>query len=233
MLIDMHAHSSGISRCCRADARTVLDIARRVGIDGLILTNHYHPGYVDEKGSAAFAEKYVKEYESAKEAADEIGVRLFFGLEVTARKYNNAHILLYGIPTEAVIDCPDMYDLTLQEMQALVKPYDGIVVQAHPFRSGGSLLDISYLDGVEVNCHPFYDATHADRLLKIAGEEKLLVTCGGDFHDDTPRPVCGVHFPDTVSDIHDIIRHVRSASEVRLHVQEVGATEHADRIFRR
>jgi predicted metal-dependent phosphoesterase TrpH len=62
MLIDMHAHSSGISRCCRTDARTVMETAKANDIDGLILTNHYQEAYLTDEGSRVFAEKYINEY---------------------------------------------------------------------------------------------------------------------------------------------------------------------------
>ena len=97
MLIDMHAHTSGISHCCRADAQTVLETAAKAGIDGLVLTNHYQEMYVTESGAGALAEKYAGEYRFTKKLADAMGIRLFFGIEVTAKRHANAHILVYGV----------------------------------------------------------------------------------------------------------------------------------------
>ena len=37
MLIDLHAHSSGISKCCRIDAEEVVREAVRIGLDGICL----------------------------------------------------------------------------------------------------------------------------------------------------------------------------------------------------
>ena len=54
MLIDLHAHSSGISRCCRYDYKTILDHAKEVGIDGIVLTNHYQAEYLDGKTAEEF-----------------------------------------------------------------------------------------------------------------------------------------------------------------------------------
>ena len=41
MLIDMHSHSSGISKCCQMDAKGVVKEALNAGLDGIVLTNHY------------------------------------------------------------------------------------------------------------------------------------------------------------------------------------------------
>ena len=38
MLIDLHAHSSGISRCCKIPAPKVLEVSRDLGLDGIVLT---------------------------------------------------------------------------------------------------------------------------------------------------------------------------------------------------
>lgn len=231
MLIDMHAHTSGISHCCRADARTVLETAAKAGIDGLMLTNHYQEMYVTEAGAGALAEKYVGEYLHTKKLADAMGMRLFFGVEVTAKRHANAHILVYGVQAEFLQAHPEIYDYPLETMYPLVRDAGGILVQAHPFRSGGHVLDVRYLDGIEVNCHPLYDATHCNEILRIARDEKMIVTCGGDYHADTYRAVCGTYFPDGVTDEVGIVEYLRSAPQIKLHVHELRTEDHRDVVF--
>ena len=231
MLIDMHAHTSGISRCCRTDADGVLRAAKDAGIDGLILCNHYDAGYVDESGPAAFAEKYIAEYYHTAMVAAEMGMRLYFGIEVTARRHGGAHILLYGMEPAFVREFPEIYDCTLAEMYEMVHARGGIVVQAHPFRGKGQLLDTSVLDGVEINCHPLYDATHCVRMQEIAHEAGIIVTCGGDYHADTYRAICGTYFPDTVLRYADIIAHLKNTPEVKMHVHELRTEDHKDVVF--
>ena len=55
MLIDMHAHTSGISTCCRIPAPDVIKAALDAGLDGIVLTNHYQRSYVKDGDAAAFA----------------------------------------------------------------------------------------------------------------------------------------------------------------------------------
>lgn len=231
MLIDMHAHTSGISRCCRADAQTVLNTARENGIDGLVLCNHYQEYYVQNGDAMALAQSYVQEYEHAKAAADAMGMPLFFGVEVTAKLHNNAHILLYGLQPDFVLRHPAVYEYPLEKMAALTHAEGGLAVQAHPFRNGGTLQDLSVLDGVEVNCHPLYEGTHCDELLDIAHQAGVMVTCGGDYHADTYRAVCGTHFPDGLRTGEELVAYLKHTKRITLHVHEVGATRHRDVLF--
>ena len=61
MLIDLHAHTSAISKCCKADSKKVIDDAKEVGVDGIILTNHFQKSYLSEIGEKAFVENYIRE----------------------------------------------------------------------------------------------------------------------------------------------------------------------------
>ena len=231
MLIDMHAHTSGISRCCKADASMALTAAREKGIDGLVLTNHYQESYIENGDAEAFARSYVKEYNDVKQLADEMGMKLFFGVEVTALLHGNAHILLYGIKSDFVLRHPNIHTETLKYIHELTCAEGGLVVQAHPFRNNGTLLDLCYLDGVEVNCHPLYDSTHSNRILHIANENHRLVTCGGDYHADTYRPSCGTYFPDDTQTEQELVKWLMNTPTITLHVHELREKEHQDVVF--
>lgn len=229
MLIDMHAHSSGISWCCRAEAQEILNTAREHGIGGLVLSNHYQELYVKEGGPEALAKAYVEEYRHAKTLADAMDMKLFFGVEVTAKLHGNAHILLYGVSPELLLAHPAIYEYPLEKICALTHAEGGLAVQAHPFRNGGTVLDLNHLDGVEVNCHPAYDGTHCDELLAIAREAGVIVTCGGDYHADVPyRPVCGVHVPDEVSTSDELVSYLKKTDLITLHVHKLHAKDHND-----
>ncbi len=200
MLLDLHAHSSGISHCCRIDARGNLLCAREAGLDGLVLTNHYTKPYVKDGDALAFAHRYVDEYYAAKTAADELGLTLLFGIEVTMEKCGGAHLLVYGVEDSFVYEHAEMYDYTQKELWDAVKAVGGALVQAHPYRrEQNALLDTAMLDGVEVNCHPLYHHTHMDEMAEIAAKNALALTCGGDYHHDSPRPICGTYLPDDIA----------------------------------
>lgn len=62
MLTDLHAHSSGISKCCRIPYNEVIQTALQNGIDAIVLTNHYQSSYIGEDGLDGFVERYIDEY---------------------------------------------------------------------------------------------------------------------------------------------------------------------------
>lgn len=225
MLIDLHAHSSGISKCCQINGREVLLVAKEKNIDGIILTNHYQKEYLINGDSIEFARRYIKEYEYVKEAGKEIGIKVFFGIEVTLAKHSNIHVLIYGVNEEFVLKYSDIYDYTLDQLYKLVKENKGILVQAHPFRRENTLLDLNYLDGIEVNCHPLYNGTYYLEIISIANKNNKLVTCGGDYHADTYRPKCGVYFPNNVENIYDIVCYLKEEKQIELCIQEVDGSE--------
>lgn len=201
MLLDLHAHSSGISHCCRIDAKENILRAKAAGLDGLVLTNHYTKPYVKDGDALAFAHRYVDEYYAAKTAADELRMTLLFGIEVTMEKCDGAHLLVYGVDDRFVYEHAAMYDYTQKELWDAVKAAGGALVQAHPYRREvNALLDTAMLDGVEVNCHPLYHYTHMDEMKEIAAKNNLVLTCGGDYHADTDRPICGTYLPDAIGE---------------------------------
>ena len=220
MLIDLHAHSSGISHCCRIPYDAVIRAAKEVGLDGIVLTNHYQKFYVTDGDFAAFARRYTEEFRLTKAYGDSVGMKVFFGAEVTMERYGGAHLLLYGIPERFIEENPTLFDWTMEEMYNRVKAIGGTLVQAHPYRKVKNLLPTEYLDGVEVNCHPLYGKSDYADMVEIATENHLILTCGGDYHADTYRPRCGMYLPDTLADSIELGRYLVEAPSLTLCVHE-------------
>lgn len=173
MLIDFHAHSKGISKCCKIDGKDMVLLTKNSGMDGIILTNHYDKNYLINDDANEFAKRYVDEFYYVQKEGEKIGFKVFFGLEITMAKHNNVHMLVYGVDCDFVLKYPNLYDYTQQELYELVHKNNGILVQAHPYRKGKDvLLDLNYLDGIEANCHPLYDATHLNKLYNMAVTNK-------------------------------------------------------------
>ena len=84
------------------------------------------------------------------------------------------------------------------------------------------MLDLSLMDGVEVNCHPLYDETHLNRLSNIASNNNLLLTCGGDYRADTHRVKCGVFLLYDLSTTLDVVNYLKHTNQITMCVQKVG-----------
>lgn len=222
MLIDMHAHSSGISRCCQIPAEQVVQEVKNAGMDGIVLTNHYVVYYAKDGEHFELAERYIKEFEYAKRCGEKIGVKVFFGIEVTMELEGHPHVLVYGVEPNFILKHYKIFDYSQQELYNCVKQAGGVVVQAHPFRGNEDrLLDLNLLDGIEINCHPLYEGTHSEKILAIATKNNLLVTSGGDYHADTHRAKCGMYFPDSLQNGVELGNYLKSEKYFKLCIQEV------------
>ncbi len=227
MIIDMHCHSKGVSRCCQCTYEQIIDIAKEVGIDAIILTNHYDRNYLKYYESAEdLVEKYQREYKNAKAYGDRVGVKVYYGVEITANSLNvlpAVHLIAYGVDEKFLTDHPYVFDYTLEKIYETVRAYGGILVQAHPFRCADRLVDTKYLDGIEISCHPKYNTTSQEKVKEVAHDKGLIITCGADYHGDTPyRPVCGLAVDELPKDIDGIVKILRSKDKKTLLVHEVG-----------
>ena len=233
MLIDMHAHSSAVSRCCRIDIYGALEQAKKHGMDGIVLTNHYAKKDKGMSTPLEQAERYVREIDNATRCAAQLGMRVFHGIEVTSEPLNKAHMLIYGVPREFITEHREIYDYPQAKLYEAVHAAGGILVHAHPYRSGGVLSDVKLLDGVEINCHPLYDTTYSEEMLRIAHQNGLLVTCGGDFHNDTPRVKCGIYLPDEITDSIALKNYLLNTDTIELCITEIGeSTPHVVRFVK-
>jgi hypothetical protein len=233
MLIDMHAHSAGISTCCKASLTDVIHHAREKDMDGVVLTNHYQKNYLREGESPTdFAHRYLAEYACAVALGKETGFSFFFGIEVTMELYKQVHMLVYGVDEDFVLQHPTMYDYTQAKLYAAVQAAGGTLIQAHPMRHGRNvLLDTALLDGIEISSHLLYDGTHYEELAAIARVNGLLLTSGGDFHKDTPRPGCGIYLPDELQSTREIMAYLHTADRITLRMQECAERPARDEVF--
>jgi len=147
-------------------------------------------------------------------------MRVFFGIEVASEPNHGRELLIYGVEPDFILKHVSIYDYTSEELYRVVKNEGGIVVQAHPYRTGGSLMDIKYLDGVEINCHPIYKKSDSAEMIEIAKREGLALTCGGDYHHDTYRCKCGMYVPDSITTDVELGRYISKADPVRLCIHE-------------
>ncbi|MBO5224783.1 MAG: PHP domain-containing protein [Clostridia bacterium] len=225
MIIDMHAHSKGISRCCQLTYKENIDIAKNVGIDAIILTNHYARAYLKFYDNVEeLVGCYHNEYKEAKSYGESVGVKVYYGVEITLTDDIRVHLLAYGVDESFLSAHPYVFDYPLKKIQKTVHEYGGILVQAHPFRCGDKLVDTDYLDGVEISCHPKYFTTSQADVKKVAKEKDVIITCGADYHGDTPyRPICGLVVDELPKDINAIVKILTSSNKKTLLIHEVNA----------
>ncbi len=233
MLIDMHGHTAGISRCCRIDAREGIRQAVEAGFDGMVITNHYEAWYYTEESYDGWIESYIAEWELCRELGREYGFRIFCGIEVSLAVVPNLHLLIYGADADFLRKYPHLCRRSLQELSQIVRENGCALIQAHPFRHGVGIQDTDLLDGVEINCHPKYDGGHAQQILAAAGEKRLVVTVGCDYHADSARPAGGSIIPEQIRTDRELAQYLLSSGEFSLQIHDPVDTAPYTRIYRR
>jgi predicted metal-dependent phosphoesterase TrpH len=112
MRFDHHLHTSRHSPDSEIDPLDLVERAREIGLDGVVITEH------DYQWDPA---------ELAELAADAAPLLVFSGAEVSARE---GHFLVYGLPTLEQVSP----GVELAELLRVVRRHGGAIVAAHPFR---------------------------------------------------------------------------------------------------
>jgi predicted metal-dependent phosphoesterase TrpH len=112
MRFDHHLHTAKHSPDSSIDPRELIEHARRIGLDGVVITEHDYQWEAEELGDLA---------------ARAGPLRVFSGVEVSAQE---GHFLVYGLPSlEGVVP-----GITLAELLPIVLRHQAAIVAAHPFR---------------------------------------------------------------------------------------------------
>ncbi|MCP4753366.1 MAG: PHP domain-containing protein [Proteobacteria bacterium] len=115
MKIDLHLHTSLGSACSYMDPDQAIEQARKIGLDGICLTDHDHIWSED------YIERLRKKHDflviGGSEVATDMGEILVFGLHRSVRTIHTA-----------------------RELRRIVDQVQGAMVLAHPFRSEPHLI---------------------------------------------------------------------------------------------
>jgi predicted metal-dependent phosphoesterase TrpH len=112
MKYDHHMHTRWHSPDSEIDPLLLIERAREIGLDGVVITEHDYQWKADEL------------LDLASRAAP---LRVFSGAEISARE---GHFLVYGLPT--LDDVPP--GVTLADLLKTVRRHQAAIVAAHPFR---------------------------------------------------------------------------------------------------
>jgi predicted metal-dependent phosphoesterase TrpH len=112
MKFDHHLHTEKHSPDSIIDPLELTEHARRIGLDGVVITEHDYQWEADEL---------------AELAAAAAPLLVFSGVEISAYE---GHFLVYGLPS-----LDDVFPgITLAELLPIVRGHQAAIVAAHPFR---------------------------------------------------------------------------------------------------
>lgn len=141
---ETHLHTLPVSKCASATVRDALEFYKRIGYDGVFITNHFIDGNINVNRALPYAEKiefYFSDYERAVSISEEIGISVFCGVEMS---YGGTDFLVYGPMKEWYLAHPEIENMKKSQLLTMLREAGALVIQAHPFR------EASYIDHIRL-----------------------------------------------------------------------------------
>lgn len=210
---ETHCHTKPVSACGHATVRETLEFYKKMGYDGVFITNHFLDGNIGIAWDTPVKEKldfYFSDYEEGVKLAEEIGIKVFLGVEMS---YGGTDFLVFGLSKEWWYEHTE----ALNERKSRQLPYlmeeGALVVHAHPFREAGYIDHIRLfprgVEGVEVlNAERTDFENHMADL--YANEYGKIKTAGSDNHwAGGAKRLAGLCCEEAVESVEDFIQKLR------------------------
>ena len=210
---EMHCHTAETSPCGVLTASEIVDGIKAAGYAGTFITDHFYSRFFKRNGIAELpweeqAARYLAGYRAARKRGEEVGLKVFLGLEVQPED-SPFEFLVYGPDERFIIEHGPFYDLSTQKFYKLMHENGFLVFQAHPYRFGLSPEDPAWFDGIEiVNAQP-RNQSRNKLALKFAFEHDIMVIAGGDVHLPCDIGRCGIMLPEDIDSVEDFIAYYR------------------------
>ena len=221
---ETHLHTYPVSACAKYDVRLNLEFYKSIGYDGVFITNHFLNGNINIDSDMDFSKKidfYLSDYYTAKSLEDEIGIKVFFGIEYS---YKGTDFLIYGLTPEWYINHPEFLEMSTKQALALAIEEGALVIHAHPFREAGYIDHIRLfprsVHGVEIinACRTDFEN---DMAKDYADNYKLLYFAGSDNHiASNQKLLSGVSFETSLVDELDFVKRVKN-NQMGIFVEDV------------
>jgi predicted metal-dependent phosphoesterase TrpH len=199
VVIDLHVHTAPASPCSSAPVDGLIEEAKRIGLDGICLTDH----------------NYVWDPEAVERLRQKHRFLILRGNEITT---DQGDMVVFGLErdVEGII--------RLEDLRKEVLEANGFMIAAHPFR-GFLTFNIGQLgltpekamervlfkqvDAVEV-LNSKVTADENGFAAKVAAGLGLPVTGGSDAHQVAEIGIYATRFPGVIRDEKDLIAALRS-----------------------
>ena len=182
---ETHLHTVEGSACGFTPGAQYPAIYKERGYDGIFITDHFFHGNTRPSRELPwneYVDAYMKGYEEAKKAGDEIGFKVFFGIE---ENFEGDEYLIYGVDREFLYAHPTIPHWTREEMIKWVHEAGGAVMQAHPFRDRDYIKKIHLypedIEGIE-GINTANTANDNLAALCYALHFGLMIQAGSDTH---------------------------------------------------
>ena len=124
---ELHCHTLPVSGCSHIYAPEMVQLYKALGVDTIVLTNHYHPEVATRFTKEEAAERYLKAFRELKECAEAEGIKAILGMEIRFAENSNDY-LVYGL-TEA--DVAPLFDYLPGDLEHFYKKYKNEFTQCN------------------------------------------------------------------------------------------------------
>ena len=211
-LYETHLHTYPVSKCAKASVRENLEFYKQLGYAGVFITNHFPDGNINYDPNAPYEEAlrfYISDYEAALKIGQEIGLAVFFGVEMS---YLGTDFLVYGLSPQWYLEHLELQGMKKSQQLPYLMGHGALVIQAHPFREAVYIDHIRLfprcVQGVEIYnaCRTDFENQMAEQYAENYG---LLPFAGTDNHIAAAQPKLGGMQSDTpILDEADFVRRV-------------------------
>lgn len=207
---ETHLHTSPVSACARSTPEETVEFYKKIGYDGVFITNHFFDGNTKIDRNLPWEEminQFFSDYERAFEHAEKIGgIKVFPGIEMGAR---GSHFLVYGLSKQWYIDNPCVLSMQNTDKFSFIAENGGFIVHAHPFREDNFIDHIRlyprHVHGVEV-INASRKEFENNMASHYADSYGLIHFGGSDNHSAQNAPrLAGVECETPVNDVEDFI----------------------------
>lgn len=211
---ETHLHTAPVSKCAKVSVEESLLFYKEMGYDGVFITNHFIDGNINVDHSLPYEDRirfYCSDYEAGAEVGEKIGLKVFFGVEMT---YQGTDFLVYGLDKQWFLDHPEIEGMKKSEELALLMESGALVIQAHPYR------EADYIDHIRL----FPRLVHGVEILNATQPEErnvmaelyakhygLLHFAGSDNHSGSAKKrLAGMEFDYPVESVEDFMAKIKN-----------------------
>lgn len=211
---ETHLHTAPVSACAIATVRRSLEFYKSMDYDGVFITNHFIDGNFSGDRSMSYEEQiefHFSDYENGVKIGEEIGLKVFCGVE---QSYGGSDFLIYGLDKQWFLAHPEIQQMKKSDELALFMESGALVIHAHPFREANYIDHIRLfprrVHGVEIinACRTDFE----NKMAAIYAENYGLLTfAGSDNHSaEMQTRLAGMESEAPIADEHDFVNSVQN-----------------------
>ncbi len=207
---ELHAHTMLVSPCADTPLEDVVARYADAGYTTVFVTDHYCAYVIDnaERTWEQKVEHYLSGYRALKELARG-RFNVLLGCELRFLENHNDY-LVFGMDENFLLAHPELHKMSLKDFSAFAKEHGLLLVQAHPFRTGMTIVKPQLLDGVEAfNGHHGHESKNY-LANELANRYGLIKTSGSDFHHPTSVISGGIMTDEPITSVSQLIQTLRS-----------------------